>query len=81
MMVLRRVRTFVGLGLCVVGVLAALAVPASAQQLVDAGGSNGAGGLAFVLMAVMVMLIGASLFFMDHVRRNRLHDEDDTPQS
>jgi hypothetical protein len=78
---LRRMRSLAGFGLCVVGALGALAAPAGAQQLVDAGGNNGSGGLAFVLMAFMVMCIGASLFFMDHVRRNRLRQDDDTPES
>jgi hypothetical protein len=79
---LRRIRALVGLGLCTIGVLVALAVPAGAQQLVDAGKEgDGSGGLAFVLMVVMVVAIGGSLFFMDHVRRNRLRQDDDTPQS
>ena len=57
-----------------------LAGPAGAQQLVDAGKEgDGSGGLAFVLMVVMVVAIAGSLFFMDHVRRNRLHQDDDTP--
>ena len=56
--------------------------PAGAQQLVDAGGEgNGSGGLAFVLMVVMIAVIAGALFYMDHVRRNRLPQEDDTPQS
>ena len=75
----RRIRALVGLGLCTVGALFALAVPASAQQLVDAGKEgDGSGGLAFVLMVVMVVIIGGSLFYMDHVRRNRLPQDDDT---
>ena len=58
------------------------AAPAGAQQLVDAGKEgDGSGGLAFVLMVVMVVAIGGSLFFMDHVRRNRLRQDDDNPQS
>jgi hypothetical protein len=62
-----------------VAALLALAVPAGAQQLVDAGGEgNGSGGLAFVLMVVMVVCIGGALFFMDHVRRNRLPQDDDS---
>ena len=32
-------------------------------------------------MVVMVIAIAGSLFFMDHVRRNRLPQDDDTPQS
>ena len=52
--------------------LVALSVPAGAQQLVDAGRQdNGSGGLAFVLMAIMVMGIWGGLFSMDRVRRRR----------
>jgi hypothetical protein len=81
-MKMRRIRTLVGLGLCTVGALLALAAPAGAQQLVDAGKEgDGSGGLAFVLMVVMVVAIGGALFFMDHVRRNRLPQDDDSPQS
>ena len=44
------------------------AAPAGAQQLVDAGKEgDGSGGLAFVLFAVMVMICGGAMFFMDHV--------------
>jgi len=76
--VMRRVRALVGLALCTVGALLALAAPAGAQQLVDAGGEgNGSGGLAFVLMVVMVVCIGGALFFLDHVRRNRLSQDDE----
>jgi len=74
---MKRLRSLVGLALCTVGALLALTVPAGAQQLVDAGGEgNGSGGLAFVLMVVMVVCIGGSLFFLDHVRRNRLPQDD-----
>ncbi len=76
---MRRIRSVVGLALCTIGALLALAVPAGAQQLVDAGKEgDGSGGLAFVLMVVMVVAIGGSLFFMDHVRRNRLPQDDDS---
>ncbi len=76
---MRRFRVFVSLGLYTIGALLALTVPASAQQLVDAGKEgDGSGGLAFVLMVVMVVVIGASLFYMDHVRRNRLPQDDDS---
>jgi len=76
---MRRVRALVGLALCTVGALLALTVPAGAQQLVDAGGEgNGSGGLAFVLMVVMIVGIGGALFFLDHVRRNRLPQDDDS---
>ena len=62
---MRRLRSVLGLALCTVGALLALAVPAGAQQLVDAGGEgNGSGGLAFVLMVVMVV---------DHRRLALLH--------
>jgi hypothetical protein len=47
-----------------------LAPSAGAQQIVDAGKEgDGSGGLAFVLLAVLVMLTWAALFFMDRVRR------------
>jgi len=52
--------------------VAALAAPAGAQQIVDAGKEgDGSGGLAFVLMTLLVMLIWAALLFMDRVRRRR----------
>jgi hypothetical protein len=53
----------------------ALAAPASAQQLIDAGGENGGGGLAFVAMALMVFAIATALFFMDRIRRRRTGGE------
>ena len=40
-----------------------------AQQLVDAGGGDGQGGLAFVLLVVLVAGIWGSLFFMDRIRK------------
>jgi hypothetical protein len=70
------------LGLLTLGVAVTMgtAVPAGAQQLVDAAGEGGGGGLAFVLMAAMVMLIAAALFFMDRVRRRaQARDESTTP--
>ena len=79
MFVLRRLRSCLGLALVTVGALLALAVPAGAQQLVDAGKEgDGSGGLAFVIMVVVIVSIGGSLFFMDHVRRNRLPQDDDS---
>ena len=76
---MRRTRSLVALALLSVAALLALAVPAGAQQLVDAGKEgDGSGGLAFVLMVVMVVCIAGALFFMDHVRRNRLPQDDDT---
>ena len=62
-------RLFVGTAL-VLGVLGQVAGPAAAQELVDAGQEgDGSGGLAFVLMTVMVFVIGLALFFMDRIRR------------
>jgi hypothetical protein len=74
---LRTLLLTVALAACV---LVALAAPASAQQLVDASGENGGGGLAFVLMVVMIAGIAGALFFMDHVRRNRLREDDEAQQ-
>lgn len=71
---MRRLITFVGLG---VATILTLANPAGAQQLVDAGNQgDGSGGLAFVLMVLMVMGIWAALFFMDRIRRRRNAEED-----
>ncbi len=78
---LHRVRSVVGVALSAAATLLLLGAPAGAQQLVDAGKEgDGSGGLAFVLMAVMVFVIAGSLFFMDHVRRNRLPQQDDDSQ-
>ncbi len=71
---MRRLIAFVGLG---VATILSLTSTASAQQLVDAGNQgDGSGGLAFVLMVVMVMGIWAALFFMDRIRRRRNAEED-----
>lgn len=48
-----------------------------AQQLVDASGENGGGGLAFVLLVVMVIAIWGALLFMDRIRKQRAGDRDD----
>ncbi len=78
---LYRLRFAISLALSTLSVVAFLAVPAGAQQLVDAGKEgDGSGGLAFVLFTVMVFLCGGAMFFMDHVRRSRLHQEDDAQQ-
>jgi hypothetical protein len=77
MVTMRSVRPFASVALVVAAVLAGTAMPAGAQQLVDAGGDNGQGGLAFVLFAVMVFLIGFSLFFMDRARRRRASRADE----
>lgn len=77
---LRRLRFVLSLAFCTGAVLLAAAVPAGAQQLVDAGKEgDGSGGLAFVLFTVMVFLCGGGMFFMDHVRRRRARAEDDAP--
>lgn len=69
MRTIRRAVHVVALSLAAV---VAIAGPAGAQQLVDAGQKgDGSGGLAFVLMAIMVMIIWGSLFSMDRVRRRR----------
>jgi hypothetical protein len=62
----------VAAGLVAAGVLAMTAVPAGAQQLVDAGSrDNGSGAVAFIAFTIMVFAIGFALFFMDRVRRRR----------
>lgn len=73
---MRPLRSLVVAGVVAVVASVVLAAPAGAQQLVDAGGDNGQGGLAFVLMALMVILIGFALFFMDRVRRRRSGDSE-----
>jgi hypothetical protein len=42
-----------------------------AQQLIDAGGGEGEGGLAFVAFTVMCLLTVGAMFYMDRVRRRR----------
>lgn len=68
MTTMRRLHVFLA-GVLGAGILLMLAAPAGAQQLVDASGENGGGGLAFVLFAAMVMLTWAAIFYMDRVRR------------
>ena len=68
-------RALLVLTLAALGV-ATFAGAAGAQQIVDAGKEgDGSGGLAFVLLALLVMLTWAALFFMDRIRRRR---EDET---
>ncbi len=50
-------------------------------QMVDAGGENGQGGLAFVLLAVFIMLLFASLFYMDRLRKKREERQDSDHES
>jgi hypothetical protein len=75
---LPRFRTALALVLVTGAAVLLLAAPAGAQQLVDAGHKgDGSGGLAFVLFTVMVVLCGGAMFYMDHVRRRRLRQEED----
>jgi hypothetical protein len=75
---LRRIRSVAGVALVAVAALLVLSAPAGAQQLVDAGKEgDGSGGLAFVIMVVVICCIAGSLFFLDRVRRNRLPKEED----
>lgn len=76
---MRSIRTALSFALATVAALLALAVPAGAQQLVDAGREgDGSGGLAFVLLVVVICCMAGALFFMDRVRRNRLPQDDDS---
>jgi len=71
-----RLVTLAATAVATVGLVIGAAAPAGAQQLVDAGKEgDGSGGLAFVLMAAMVMLIAGALLFMDRVRRRATDDE------
>ena len=75
---MRRAHQILLLATVVVAAVLLSAVPAGAQQLVDAGKEgDGSGGLAFFLFAVLVFICGGALFFMDHVRRRRVREEED----
>jgi hypothetical protein len=65
-------------GVATLVVLAVLcgAGPAGAQQIIDAGGERGGGGLAFVAFSILCILMVASLFYMDKVRRRARERED-----
>jgi hypothetical protein len=67
----RRVRDLVALAVAATIASVFLAVPAGAQQLVDAGKEHGGGALAFVLFTALVGLTFGVLFAMDRVRRRR----------
>jgi hypothetical protein len=61
-----------------IAALAMFAVLASGctnGQLVDAGGERGAGGLAFVLLAVFFWIFIGAIFYMDRVRKRRTPEE------
>lgn len=64
-----------GVAAAAAAALGAVAAPAGAQQLVDAGAKNGSGAVAFIGFAIMVFFIGFALFFMDRVRRRASDDE------
>ena len=72
-----RTLRIVAAGVAAFGVLGVAAVPAGAQQVVDAGGgaNNGSGGVAFIAFTLMVFFIAFALFFMDRVRRRASDDE------
>ena len=55
----------------IVGLLVLAAAGCSDGQLVDAGGENGGGGLAFVLLAFFFLSFIGALFYMDRVRERR----------
>jgi hypothetical protein len=46
------------------------------QQVVDASGENGAGGLAFVILVLVVCVIWGSLFYMDRVRKRAMERDE-----
>lgn len=72
---INRARTFATLGATTLTMLVLLAGPAGARdwapQPVD---TSEQGALGFVLMAVMVGIIAASLFYMDRIRKRRMGD-------
>ncbi len=74
------VRRTMGLMTAGIAGVMALGTAAGAQQLVDAGGEDGEGGLAFVLMTLLILGIGLALFYMDRVRKRAL-ERDETEQS
>ena len=49
-----------------------------AQQLIDAGGGKGEGGLAFVAFTLMCLLTVAAMFYMDRIRRRREERSDES---
>jgi TRAP-type C4-dicarboxylate transport system permease small subunit len=69
--VIRRLRNVVVSAVASAIALAAIASPAHAQQLVDAGEPHGGGPTAFVLFTALVGLTFAVLFSMDRIRRRR----------
>jgi O-antigen ligase len=70
----RRVARLVAVVALAAAGVATVATPAGAQQIIDAGGGNGEGGLAFIAFTIMCLLIVGSLFYMDRIRRRREED-------
>ncbi len=60
-----------------VALLVVLGAGCSDGQLVDAGGENGQGGAAFVLLVVFFFIFLGALFYMDRVRQRRMGDDSD----
>jgi hypothetical protein len=58
-----------------VALLVVLGAGCNDGQLVDAGGENGQGGLAFVLLALFFFIFLGALFYMDRVRQRRMGDD------
>jgi hypothetical protein len=73
---IRRVRALVVLAASAVVASLFFAIPAGAQQLVDAGKEHGGGPLAFVLFTALVGLTFAVLFAMDRIRRRRQEEQE-----
>jgi hypothetical protein len=73
---LRRVRNLVVLAAAAAVASLFFAIPAGAQQLVDAGKEHGGGPLAFVLFTALVGLTFAVLFAMDRIRRRRQAEQE-----
>ncbi len=61
--------------LAALATLVVLASGCTNGQLVDAGGERGAGGLAFVLLAVFFWIFIGAIFYMDRVRKRRTPEE------
>ena len=62
--------------LAALGATLLLVTGCSNGQLVDAGGERGAGGLAFVLLAVFFWIFFGAIFYMDRAgKRRRAREE------
>lgn len=72
----RRV-AYAAVGLITVLMLAGCGPDINNGQIVDAGGEGGQGGLAFVILAAVVGILFASLFYMDRVRKRRSGEDQD----